>query len=58
MKKITNPLIVLACTAMPLVSGSVLASEFLNTKPLLKETVAANPGLEVIAPLDWRKRSR
>lgn len=43
-------LLVVASLALPFVSLSTYASEFLDTKALLKETVAGNPGLELVMP--------
>jgi len=36
--------------SLPFAVSSASAEELLNTKPLLKEAVAANPGLELIMP--------
>lgn len=41
---------ILVCSALPFAINTAAAEQFINTEPLLKEVVAASPGLELIIP--------
>jgi len=50
MAHLKKMLLALACFALPFVSYSASANDFLNTKSFLKDVVAGNPGNELVIP--------
>jgi len=48
MKNITR---ILICLSVFAGWGTATSGDFVNSKPLLKDSVSTNPGLEVISPL-------